>query len=509
MKEQNLLLRPGTPDDDNRDYLPERIKGSDIVVNENGNNSQPYPERLKEFTEALTSDGTVDVWYEYVPSSYDSVKKTPLVVSMHGGLMTGWGQAIYTSWTVMAEKHGFIVAFPNASSKRIWSVEWGKWRLDDEKKENEEAPGELPETPADIKDNHDAQMALALIEKMKGKYNIDEERIFMQGMSMGDLMTSMFARSYGNILAGAAGSGCATFLSLLFDEQGRIKNKAGHLDIWQSRPELNNIPPDENDSLHVNKYNRYYWMRLNGCDPVPEISIVGEDNFAFYKGKKADLVYLDIKNRDHGQTLDDAALIWNYMFSGVRRKADGTIVHTDSNIPRVGDKFAIAVAKDYANAWLRNNVMPMRTKALFWQKLKYHGLNGGQEVRGEYLCVPLSFLCEAFGSKYEPGENALTVVVTLKDGRVLKFARGSIGCVIDDGLRSMYCEALHRDGELLVSIEWFCRYLFGFEVSCCEEVVYVTDHFSVLSANMADLIKDLLGSDGKLPDYEKITEIVR
>ncbi|HCS40567.1 MAG TPA: hypothetical protein DIW44_13410 [Anaerolineaceae bacterium] len=509
MKEQNLLLRPGTPDDDNRDYLPERIKGSDIVVNENGNNSQPYPERLKEFNEALTSDGMIDVWYEYVPSSYDPAKKTPLVVSMHGGLMTGWGQAIYTSWTIMAEKHGFIVAFPNASSKRIWSVEWGKWRMDDTKKENEEAPGELPETPADIKDNHDAQMALALIEKMKGKYNIDEERIFMQGMSMGDLMTSMFARSYGNILAGAAGSGCATFLSLLFDEQGRIKNKAGHLDIWQSRPELNNIPPDENDSLHVNKFNRYYWMRLNGCDAVPEISIVGEDNFAFYKGKKADLVYLDIKNRDHGQTLDDAALIWNYMFSGVRRKPDGTIVHTDSNIPRKGDKFAIAVAKDYDFAWLKNKVVPMRTKALFWQKLKYHGLNGGQEIRGEYLCVPLSFLSEAFGAKYEPGEDTLTVVVTLKDGRVLQFARGSIGCVIDNGLRSMYCEALHRDGELLVSIEWFCRYLFGLDVSCCDEVIYVTDHFSVLSANMADLIKDLLANGGKLPDYEKIPEIAR
>ena len=509
MKNENLLLRPGTPDDDNRDYLPERIKGSDIVVNENGNNSIPYPERLKEFNEALTDDGKVDVWYEYVPSSYDPAKKTPLVLSMHGGLMTGWGQAIYTSWTIMAEKHGFIVAFPNASSKRVWAVQWGKWRFDDEKQENEEAPGELPVTPTDIKDNHDAQMALALIEKMKEKYTIDEERIFMQGMSMGDLMTSMFARHYGNILAGAAGSGCATFLSLLFDEEGRIQNKAGHLDIWHSRPELNNIPPEKNDGLTVNKYNRYYWMRINDCDPMPEISIIGEDNFAFYKGRKADLTYLDIKNRDHGQTLDDAALIWNYMFSGVRRKADGTIIHTESNIPRKGDKFAIAVAKDCAHAWLKNKVVPMEARAVSWQKLKYHGLNGGQEVRGEYLCVPLSFLSEVFGAKYEPGDDTLTVVMTLKDGRVLQFARGSIGCVIDDRLRSMYCEALHRDGELLVSIEWFCRYLFDLEVSCCDDVVYVTDHFSVLSENMADLIKDLLGSGGKLPDYEVIPEIER
>jgi len=497
MKEENLLLlRPGTPDDDNRDYLPERIKDSDIVVNENGNNSQPYPKRLKEFTEALTADGKTDVWYEYVPSSYDPAKKTPLVVSMHGGLMTGWGQAIYTSWTIMAEKHGFIVAFPNASSKRIWSVEWGKWRFDDEKQENEEAPGELPETPVDIKDNHDIQMVLALIEKMKKKYNIDEERIFMQGMSMGDLMTSMFARNYGNILAGAAGSGCATFLSLLYDKDGRIKNRAGHLDIWQSRPELNDIPPNKVEALNVNKYNRYYWMRINGCNPIPEISIIGEDNFAFYRGSKADVTYLDIKNRDHGQTLDDAALIWNYMFSGARRKADGTIVHTDSNIPRKGDRFAIAVAKGCANAWLNNKITPMQTKAVYWQKLKYHGLNGRQEVRGEYLCVPLSFLSEAFDAKYEPGKDTLTVVMTLKDGRELQFARGSIGCVIDNDLRSMYCEALHRDGELLVSIEWFCRYLFGLEV-----------HFAELSANMADLIKDLLISSGKLPDYEKIPEV--
>ncbi len=45
--EREMRVRPGRPDDDNREYLPEKIKNSDIVVNENGNNSQPYPERLK------------------------------------------------------------------------------------------------------------------------------------------------------------------------------------------------------------------------------------------------------------------------------------------------------------------------------------------------------------------------------------------------------------------------------------------------------------------------------
>ena len=137
----------------------------------------------------------------------------------------------------------------------------------------------------------------------------------MQGMSMGDLMTAMFTRNYGDVLAGAAGSGCATFLSVLFSPEGEVQNKAGHVDIWQSRPELNDIPPDKEEALTVNRYNRYYWMRINECEPIPQISIVGEDNFAFYRGAKADVTYLDIKNRDHGQTLDDASLIWNYHFS--------------------------------------------------------------------------------------------------------------------------------------------------------------------------------------------------
>ena len=62
--EPKIVLRPGDPNDANRDYLPEAIKGSQMVVNENGNNSQPYPERLQEFTGDLVGDGLRDVGYE-------------------------------------------------------------------------------------------------------------------------------------------------------------------------------------------------------------------------------------------------------------------------------------------------------------------------------------------------------------------------------------------------------------------------------------------------------------
>ena len=92
-----IQLLAGIPDDDNREYLPEKLKDSEIVVNENGNNSQVYPKNLKEMKACLVEDDVEDTWYEYVPDSYDPKKKTPLVFSMHGGIMTGWAQCVYTS----------------------------------------------------------------------------------------------------------------------------------------------------------------------------------------------------------------------------------------------------------------------------------------------------------------------------------------------------------------------------------------------------------------------------
>lgn len=498
---KNITILPGRPDDDNREYLPEKLKGTDIVVNENGNNSIVYPKRLKEFREAVI-DGTEDTWYEYVPESYDGSSKAPLVIGLHGGLMAGWGHAVYTSWTLVADREGFICLFPDAHEKRMWMNEgvFDNFTQD----MAPDLPIVLP--PDKIEDNHDVNMILALIERMKEKYNIDEGRIFMQGMSMGNIMTGQFARYYGNILAGAAGSGGPVEPATIFDKDGAVKNRAGHLAIWQSRPEKNGLPPGKSyDEFTVNKLNRFYWMKINECEPIPEISILGENNFAFYKGKKADLVYLDIKNRDHGQTLDEAFLYWDYLFSGTRREADGSITHTDTILPRKGDEFAFAVAEGFDRAWSGNRTVQMREKAVHRDKLKYHGLNGEQKVRGSYLCAPLSFLAEAVGAEYQSAEGGAAVTLMLKDGRRVQFAEGSIGCVIEDSVRSMYCEALRRGEELLVSVEWFTQYLLNLQISSCNGMVYVTDHFTNLSANMVDLIKDIFMGQA-LP--ENITELL-
>lgn len=50
------------------------------------------------------------------------------------------------------------------------------------------------------------KLVLALIGQMKSKYNIDPGRVFIQGMSMGNLMTSQMARYHAPVFAGKAGS---------------------------------------------------------------------------------------------------------------------------------------------------------------------------------------------------------------------------------------------------------------------------------------------------------------
>ncbi|SHE24982.1 alpha/beta hydrolase family esterase [Actinomyces glycerinitolerans] len=491
MTGKSAFIRPGIPDDDNRDYLPNSLKNSSIVVNENGNNSQPFPPRLAECSGEI-ADGVVDHWYLYAPESYDPTVPVPLVVSLHGGMMTGWAQAVYTSWTNVADREGFIVAFPSAGTRNFWTVDVAA--EDVEAFTRPDAEGMYLNTPpANPKDNHDLRFILGLIEQCCQEYSIDRSRVFMQGMSMGNLMTSQFARYFGDVLAGAAGSGGPAKPNLLFDADGRPLNRAGPLAIWQSRLDLDGPPKDAGMPVQeVVRRNREYWLAVNGITEPPAISIRGDDNFAFYRGGHADLVFRDVRNRDHGQTFDDAELVWDYLFSGVRRHENGFIQDTGPSCPRRGDRFAVAVANGCRRAWVCGGVVDLGGEAFTWRKLKYHGLGGDALVRGEYVYVPLSFIASTFDAVLEESEGGAVAVLTLSDGQSLQFARGGIGCVRNGRVTSMLAEAVHRDGRLWISLEWFASYVLELRCSTRDGVLYVTDHHANLSTNMAVLLRDLL-----------------
>lgn len=491
--ENKIILIPGDLNDGNRDYLPEAIKGSRMVVNENGNSSHVYPQRLQEHHGMLLDDGIEDEWYVYVPESYDPNKKTPLVFSMHGGLMTGWGQCIYTSWSHVADKEGFICVFPNASSRGMWMIECEEGMAEELSTTAEEGVPILNRPTGTVHDYHDVRLVMALLEKMKQRYNIDETRVFIQGMSMGNCMTSQMARYEGSAFAGAAGSGCPTNCKLLFDQDNSLINEGGPMDIWMSRLEHDRTPPHYGeDDRTVVLGNLNYWRRLNGAMGLPRIQTRGDKNLLFYSGERANVVLMDVYNRDHGQTFDDAQLIWDYLFSGAAKNKDGSVSHHPTRRSIRNDSFSLGFAEAAPNAWVHGKIRPVGGRVFRREKIKYHGLRGSHIVRGSYLYAPLSFLTDVFGGRMlQDGE---TAGIRLSDGRELAFVHGCIGCTIDNRIEDMLCEAITQDGRLYVPIRWFCETLYNLHVSEYGSCIYATDHVNHISRYLDWILSDILHS---------------
>ncbi len=487
-----IRILPGEPNDANRDYLPEAIKGTRMVVNENGNNSQVYPERLQEFHGDLVGDGLEDTWYEYVPESYDPEKAAPLVFSMHGGLMTGWGQCIYTGWTLLADREGFLVVFPSARERRFWQIE-----CEPERKRELTEPNDsgfyMNPFPDDIRDNHDANLVLALLRRMKQRYRVDESRIYMQGMSMGNAMTAMMAKHYAHLFAGMAGSGGTSRRTMFFNPDGTVTHQSLPVAAWQTRLELDGPPPFSGEDVEeAVVWNRRYWLTVNECEKVPRIRLEGEKNLAWYDGKKAPYVFCDVKNRDHGQTLDDAEWVWDNLFASVRRLPDGSVRTERTEEGFTPNSFSLALAEGRDRAYLNGEVIPLEGTAFAWKKLKYHGLNGGEIVRGTYLMAPVSFLARAAGGTLETREDGAWARITLPDGSSVQAARGIICAAWENRLRAMDCEAVLRDGMLYLPAAWFLRMMLNRNVTEYGGVLYASECYGELSMHMARLLKDLL-----------------
>ena len=232
--------------------------------------------------------------------------------------------------------------------------------------------------------------------------------------------------------------------------------------------------------------------RLTSARRFPRSSSRARTASYFSKGEKADFIFHEAKNRDHGQTFDDAELVWDYLFSSVRREPDGSISYTEPVEPRKGDKFAVALAENCTKAWLNGEIVDLGGKAFIYKKLKYHGANGGEIVRGEYLCAPVSFIAKALGAECLVSDGGYTAELVLPDRRHAQFARGSIGCLLDNKIHSMLCEAIYRDGELYLPIEWIFRYLLDMQASSCRGTIYITDHYIELASATAAIIAKLL-----------------
>ena len=129
--------------------------------------------------EAVAVDGGIRRYRLVVPRTVNLAKPAPLVVAFHGMLMDDkdWMPG-YTRLSETAERHGFVLAYPNAAGGA-----WGLW-------------------PRKIVD--DIAFFDALLARLSTNYRIDADRVYVLGMSNGGYFAHLLAKERSHTIAAVA-----------------------------------------------------------------------------------------------------------------------------------------------------------------------------------------------------------------------------------------------------------------------------------------------------------------
>lgn len=133
----------------------------------------------------------------FVPSSYDPGTPTPLVVDLHGLNITPLMQILFDGTTDLAERHGFIVVAPMGYGLAGW---WGaregqplETAVVDPATNERYTTGRLSEIDA-----------MRVLEMMREWYNVDPDRIYLMGHSMGGAGTYHLGAQHNDVWAAVA-----------------------------------------------------------------------------------------------------------------------------------------------------------------------------------------------------------------------------------------------------------------------------------------------------------------
>lgn len=453
------------------------------------------PERFYEAPEAVECsqmiDGWLRTWKEYVPSCYDGSKKVPLVLSVHGAAHHHADRN--TAWQLVAERENIIIVYPHSLIEGIKFNSWNDYSASDN----------MP---------NDIEYFDSLIDIVCSKYKIDEERIYIQGQSVGDTMASSYVFEHGNRLAAAAllsgPQGTAKFVSA---SSGNVVLKPKYaLPVIRTHGSEDVVPligsigkicvfglrlPDREDHsdegrkakwlLNIKVHN-WLWSHCNNCSEIPRIGVRGKYNWLVYDGQPEDYIFYIVEGGEHGPYLDMADNIWRYFFSHYRR-VDGKVERLSSQWRIEPDVDAVAIADGAGMALVNNKIVPMSDTV------------EAARVVDDLYYVPVAFLERAFPGVHIQSEQSGTAArITTDDGHCLYLAMGNRVAVLDNHLVDLG-RILYYADVLYVPIALIAHKLFGLQVSQGHDVCYISAHAGLISYDLAYFIKELLGAEAPVP----------
>jgi predicted esterase len=172
------LARAGEINFDRTDFR-ETLKEANTLLDAFAAGNDPFASRRGEFKKAYLSkaDNTLQPYQIFVPSGYDKAKPVPLVIALHGmggdenSYLSYYGQGAFK---VEAEKRGYIVVCPKGRKP-------ASMYIGDAERDVMDALGEV-----------------------RRAYNIDADRIYLTGHSMGGFGTWSIAMNHPDVFAALA-----------------------------------------------------------------------------------------------------------------------------------------------------------------------------------------------------------------------------------------------------------------------------------------------------------------
>lgn len=148
------------------------------------NNGAPAESRLTELLHFGSNPGALRA-HIYIPPSLEA--RPALVVVMHGCTQTAAGYDIGSGWSQMADRHGFVLLFPEQQMQNNPNLCFNWFSRGDTRR-----------------DCGEALSIRQMIEAMTVAHKIDPARIFATGLSAGGAMTAVMLATYPGVFAGGA-----------------------------------------------------------------------------------------------------------------------------------------------------------------------------------------------------------------------------------------------------------------------------------------------------------------
>lgn len=166
----------------------------------------------------------------FVPSNYDSSQGAPLIISLHGlGRSHDWLMG-YHGLLDQAEANGYIVVTPLGYIRRGW---YGSRELDE------------------MRDaQRSEQDVMNVLQLMRDEFNVDSNRIYLWGHSMGGAGTYHIAAKYPDLFAGLGVAAPAPEADAPMDI---ILNNIKHLPIFVLQGDEDTAVPVERTRAWVAK----------------------------------------------------------------------------------------------------------------------------------------------------------------------------------------------------------------------------------------------------------------